>query len=72
MSHYPANSKTLVSSDGTKIYADASGNPEKQGIVFIHGQGLSGAVFDIIFSDKRFTEEFYLVRLIVCVVLMAM
>ncbi|OCB89738.1 alpha/beta-hydrolase [Sanghuangporus baumii] len=62
MSEYAANSKILVSSDGTRIYADASGNPEKPGIVFIHGQGLSGAVFDVIFSDKRFTEEFYLVR----------
>ena len=62
MSQYPANSKTLFSWDGTKIYADASGTPEKPEIVFIHGQGLSGAVFDIIFSDKRFTEEFYLVR----------
>ena len=72
MSQYPANSKTLVSSDGTKIYAHASGAPEKPGIVFTHGQGLSEAVFDVIFSDNQFTEEFYLVRLHVSVVLMAM
>ncbi|EJD03380.1 alpha/beta-hydrolase [Fomitiporia mediterranea MF3/22] len=64
MSQFPPSSKILVSSDGAKIYADASGDPSKPSIVFVHGQGLSGAVFDKIFSDKRYTENFYLVHLI--------
>ncbi|EJD03379.1 alpha/beta-hydrolase [Fomitiporia mediterranea MF3/22] len=62
MSQFPPSSKILVSSDGTKIYADASGDPSKPSIIFVHGQGLSGAVFDKIFSEKRYTEHFYLVR----------
>ncbi|EJD02657.1 alpha/beta-hydrolase [Fomitiporia mediterranea MF3/22] len=62
MSEFPSSPKILVSSDGTKIYADASGDTSKPSIIFVHGLGLSGAVFDRIFSDKRYTEHFYLVR----------
>ncbi|EJD03378.1 alpha/beta-hydrolase [Fomitiporia mediterranea MF3/22] len=62
MSKFPSISKILASSDGTKIYADASGDTSKPSIIFVHGLGLSGAVFDRIFSDKRYTEHFYLVR----------
>ncbi|EJD03381.1 alpha/beta-hydrolase [Fomitiporia mediterranea MF3/22] len=62
MSQFPPSSKILDSSDGTKIYADAFGDPSKPSIVFVHGQALSGVVFDKIFTDRRYTEQFYLVR----------
>ncbi|KAH8116707.1 alpha/beta-hydrolase [Phellopilus nigrolimitatus] len=56
------NSKTLTSSDGTQIYADAVGNPENPCIVFIHGLALSGMAYDNIFSDEKYSSKFYLVR----------
>lgn len=64
MSQFSSSAKILTSSDGTKIYADASGNPDKPSIVFVHGQGLSGAVFDNIFFNKQYTEELYLVSFV--------
>ena len=54
-------SKFVHSSDGTRIYADAVGEPTKPCIVFIHGLSLSAAVFDDIFNDQTYTNEFYLV-----------
>ncbi|KAI5117030.1 hypothetical protein M0805_002246 [Coniferiporia weirii] len=56
------NSQFITSSDGAKIYADATGNPDKPSIVFVHGLSYSSVVFDSIFSDERFSNEFYLVR----------
>lgn len=55
-------SKIVQSKDKTEIYADAAGDPSKQAIVFIHGFSLSGIVFDSIFFDPHYTENFYLVR----------
>lgn len=54
-------SKVLRSKDKTEIYADAVGDPSKQAIVFIHGFSLSGIVFDNIFADPNYIENFYLV-----------
>ncbi|OCH85853.1 alpha beta-hydrolase [Obba rivulosa] len=56
------NSKVLQSTDGTEIYADAVGDPSKPSIVFIHGFSVSSMVFDIVFSDPKFFEHYYLVR----------
>ncbi|KAI5117032.1 hypothetical protein M0805_002248 [Coniferiporia weirii] len=56
------NSQFITSSDGAKIYADATGNPDKPSIVFVHGLSYSSVVFDSIFSDEGFSNEFYLVR----------
>ncbi|KAF5309123.1 hypothetical protein D9619_012782 [Psilocybe cf. subviscida] len=51
----------VSSSDGTKIYANAVGNPSNPGMVIIHGLMLSGTVFDDVVNDVRLTSLFYLV-----------
>ncbi|KAJ7033416.1 Alpha/Beta hydrolase protein [Mycena alexandri] len=53
-------SKLCSSSDGTLIYAEASGNPTNPSVVFAHGFALSGIVFDKLFSDPRMLDKFYL------------
>ena len=55
---------TLTSKDGTKIYADALGNPSNPAIVFVHGVALCADVFDILFAKEILNKNFYLVRLI--------
>ncbi|KAJ7125344.1 alpha/beta-hydrolase, partial [Mycena epipterygia] len=55
-------SKLCPSSDGTLIYAEASGNPANPSVVFAHGFALSGIVFDKLFSDTRLLDKLYLVR----------
>ncbi|KAJ7270171.1 Alpha/Beta hydrolase protein [Mycena haematopus] len=55
-------SKLCLSSDGTLIYAEASGNPTNPSVVFAHGFAFSGIVFDKLFSDSRILEKLYLVR----------
>ncbi|KAJ3554410.1 hypothetical protein NM688_g3129 [Phlebia brevispora] len=54
--------KVLRSSDGTAIFAEATGRRENPAVVLIHGLALSGAVFDNLFADKRLTDKLYLVR----------
>ncbi|KZT00889.1 alpha/beta-hydrolase [Laetiporus sulphureus 93-53] len=54
--------KTLRSSDGTTIYAEAAGDPRNPSIVLAHGLGLSSAIFDNLFKDERLLAEVYLVR----------
>ena len=51
----------ITSADGTKLYADAVGDPSKPSIVFIHGFALSASVFDSIFLEKSYTNGFYFV-----------
>ncbi|KAJ7496636.1 hypothetical protein FB451DRAFT_1119524 [Mycena latifolia] len=55
-------SKLCLSSDGTPIYAEATGNPTNPSVVFAHGVALSGIVFDRLFADARMLEKLYLVR----------
>ncbi|KAF9489234.1 alpha/beta-hydrolase [Pleurotus eryngii] len=57
-----STAKIIASRDGTSIYADATGNPAKQSIVFVHGLALSGIVFDNFFANDRLRENYYLVR----------
>ncbi|KLO08125.1 alpha/beta-hydrolase [Schizopora paradoxa] len=52
----------VLSADGTEIYADATGNPSNPSIVFIHGLGLSGTVWNDIFATQKYSRDFYLVR----------
>ncbi|KAI0312071.1 hypothetical protein OF83DRAFT_692539 [Amylostereum chailletii] len=54
--------KNLRSRDGIPIYADAIGNPSRPPLVFVHGSGVSGAVFNHIFQDSRYNSEFYMVN----------
>ncbi|KAJ6631403.1 alpha/beta-hydrolase [Mycena sp. CBHHK59/15] len=58
----PPVSKLLPSSDGTLIYAEASGDPGNPSVVFAHGFALSGIVFDKLSSDARVLDKLYLVR----------
>ena len=53
--------RTATSSDGCEIYADAVGDASKPALVFIHGYTLCAAVWDDIFSDRRYSEQFFLV-----------
>ena len=53
--------KTLTSSDGTKIYSIAAGNPKHSALVFIHGFGLSSFVFEGLLRESVLLEKFYLV-----------
>ncbi|KAF7795621.1 hypothetical protein EIP86_006786 [Pleurotus ostreatoroseus] len=54
--------KLLHSADGTKIYAEAAGDPSKPALVFIHGLGLCTFAFDAQFEDPRLNQTLYLVR----------
>lgn len=57
-----SSARIITSKDGTIIYADATGNPAKQSIIFVHGLALSGAVFDNFFTNGHLRENYYLVR----------
>lgn len=48
------------SADGTRIYAEAVGDPAKPPMVFIHGGSLSSIIFDPIFNDTKWTDRLYL------------
>lgn len=56
-----SSAEIVLSADGTEIYADATGNPSNPSIVFIHGLGLSGAVWNDIFATQKYSRDFYLV-----------
>jgi len=56
---------TVTSTDGLKIYADASGNTSKPALIFLHGFRLAGAVFDSIFANEDFAKNFHLVNSVV-------
>ena len=55
-------SKFVTSSDGSKIYAEAIGDPTKPALVLVPGYMLSTMVFDKQFEDKELQKELYLVR----------
>ncbi|KAJ7592429.1 Alpha/Beta hydrolase protein [Mycena floridula] len=55
-------SKVLTSNDGTKIHADAVGDPLKPAMVFIHGCSLGSILFEGIFTDPKWLDALYLVR----------
>ncbi|KAK7033824.1 AB hydrolase-1 domain-containing protein [Favolaschia claudopus] len=55
-----SKSKFCPSSDGTLIYASATGTPTNPSIVFAHGFALSGIVFDRLFADERMLGALYL------------
>ena len=55
--------KVVSSSDGTRIYGEATGDPSKPHLVFVHGFSLSASVFNRIFYNPIYQERFYLVRI---------
>lgn len=54
--------KFVRSSDGTPIYAEATGSPRNLHVVLVHGFSLSGVVFDEFCADQRLLDELYIVR----------
>jgi pimeloyl-ACP methyl ester carboxylesterase len=51
-----------VSADGTKIFAEAIGNPSNPVVVFVHGFSSSGLVFEKQFANSMMQENLYQVR----------
>ena len=58
----PSEGQFLVSRDGTKIWADVAGNPNKPAVVFIHGLSCTALAFDSQFSDPSLLNNLYMVR----------
>ena len=54
--------RVIVSSDGTRIWAEAAGDPANPAIVFIHGLACSALLFDKQFQDQALLDKLYLVR----------
>ncbi|KAJ7733533.1 Alpha/Beta hydrolase protein, partial [Mycena olivaceomarginata] len=52
----------VTSADGTRIFAEARGNPSKPVIVFIHGFGIGAMAFNEIFDDPLWLLQVYMVR----------
>ncbi|KAJ7746296.1 alpha/beta-hydrolase [Mycena metata] len=55
-------SKILRSTDGTTIFAEATGDPGNLHLVLLSGLALSGCVFDGMCADQRLLESLYIVR----------
>ncbi|GLB40605.1 putative alpha beta-hydrolase [Lyophyllum shimeji] len=52
----------LKSRDGTKIYAEATGNKNGPHVIFAHGLACTNAAFDPLFNDRSMTSSLYMVR----------
>ncbi|KAI0070033.1 alpha/beta-hydrolase [Panus rudis PR-1116 ss-1] len=58
----PGEGQYLQSKDGTRIWADASGDPSKPHVVFIHGFACTALAFEKQFSDPNLLNNLYMVR----------
>ncbi|THU91361.1 alpha/beta-hydrolase [Dendrothele bispora CBS 962.96] len=56
------SSKFVPSSDGSLIYAEAVGDPNKPALVLVPGYTLSTQVFDKQFDDEEMRKELFLIR----------
>ncbi|KAK7677749.1 hypothetical protein QCA50_019301 [Cerrena zonata] len=56
------NGQLLISKDGTKIWAEAAGDPANPPVVFIHGVACTALVFDNQFSDSNLLDNIYMIR----------
>ncbi|KAJ7443858.1 alpha/beta-hydrolase [Mycena latifolia] len=57
-----ATVKILQSTDGTSIFAEATGDPRNLHLVLLSGLSLSGCIFDDMCADQRLLETLYIVR----------
>lgn len=57
-----SNVKILRSTDGTSIFAEATGDPSNLHLVLLSGLTLSGCVFDDMCADQRLLDSLYIVR----------
>ncbi|KAJ6616265.1 Alpha/Beta hydrolase protein [Mycena sp. CBHHK59/15] len=51
---------TVVSADGTEIYAEAIGDHSKPHIIFAHGVAATTLAFDSLFTDPKLYENLYM------------
>ncbi|KAJ6583040.1 alpha/beta-hydrolase [Mycena vulgaris] len=58
----PSTVKILRSTDGTTIFAEATGDPRNLHLVLLSGLSLSGCIFDDLCADQRLLEKLYIVR----------
>ncbi|KAK6992929.1 putative oxidoreductase ephD [Favolaschia claudopus] len=57
-----APGRFVTSTDGTKIFADARGDPSKPAVVFIHGFGVGAMAFNNVFDDPLWLSQVFMVR----------
>ncbi|KAJ6626033.1 Alpha/Beta hydrolase protein [Mycena sp. CBHHK59/15] len=58
----PGNVLFVTSKDGTKIFAEAKGDPLNPCIVFAHGLSTGSGCFNNIFADPLWTDDVFLAR----------
>jgi hypothetical protein len=58
----PSDVKILHSTDGTTIFAEATGHPSNLHLVLLSGLTLSGCVYDDMCADQRLLDSLYIVR----------
>jgi pimeloyl-ACP methyl ester carboxylesterase len=61
MGYSAVASKFVSSSDGSRIYAEAVGNPSNPAIVFVAGFTMSSIVFEKQFEDEALLSKLYMV-----------
>ncbi|KAH7907076.1 Alpha/Beta hydrolase protein [Hygrophoropsis aurantiaca] len=61
-SHQLDDDQSIVSTDKTVLHAEAVRDPNNPSVVFVHGLGLSSAIFDNLFKDDRLLAKLHLVR----------
>lgn len=57
-----AEGRFVISGDGAKIWADASGDPTKTPVVFVHGLSCTALAFEAQFADPTLLSNLYMVR----------
>ncbi|KAJ7749180.1 alpha/beta-hydrolase [Mycena metata] len=58
----PTDVRILHSSDGTVIYAEATGSPHNPHLVLLAGLTLSGCIYDDLCADPQLLDALYIVR----------
>ena len=53
--------KTVISDDGTKIWAESKGDTSKPAIVWVHGWGTGAVYFDKAFNDPEYLSNLHMV-----------
>jgi pimeloyl-ACP methyl ester carboxylesterase len=51
----------ITSRDGTKLWAEAAGDPSKPAVIFVHGFAGSASHFEVQFSDVNLLRNLHLV-----------
>ncbi|KAJ6528305.1 Alpha/Beta hydrolase protein [Mycena sp. CBHHK59/15] len=59
---HPLTSKHLISKDGTEILAEATGDPTKPHVIFVHGFTCTATAFDPLFKLEALTKNLFMVR----------